>query len=323
MHRNITSRALTLDDLCEGDILIMLGPTLAATLVCCCGRSWGSSHVGQVMRLDGHLWLAESTPHSPNSDSNFSQWIRHGRGPVHDGVCATRIAESWVYYTAIDIYRPIGVTQSHLLAMRNEFLRLYGSPYKRVVHELGPACLACVGCVHVQSPPSAYDCSDLTYHLFDTIGHARSDTNIRIFGDAVVRPYDIPRVIACDRIGHAQGAYAIGDPRSLVRFTDTMVSLHYPKTPRVAHITTPCVPCVPCVQAVPGGQSVTTIPPNQLSVKCAASAPCNSPGPPIQHTCTSIVSTPIVPTQRSSHTENRRGGGGVYMYPIPYPMHRI
>jgi len=288
-RRDAMSRGLTLDDMYEGDILVMLGPTWAASLVCCCGRSWGSSHVGQVMRLGGQLWLAESTPHSNNPNSNFSQWVRPGSGPVHDGVCATKINDSLNYYAAIDIYRPIGVTPSQLQTMRTEFLRLYGSPYQRISQKLMPICFACDART---GAPIAYDCSDLTYHLFDTIGHATSDANIRIFGADFVRPYDIPRVIACDRIGHADGVYAIGDSRSFLSFMNTRVPAS------TAQVAPPYSSCVPCV----------------------ASTPFSSPVPPHRPTC-----TPIGPTSRSSLTrDDRLRRYGVDAHPIAYPtMHRI
>ena len=212
----VKSRGVAISDLQEGDILVMFGPTVAASLICCCGRSWGSSHVGQVMRLDGQLWLAESTPFSPSPRLNFSQWVRPGAGPVHGGVCATMISDSFAYYTAIDIYRPMCVTRIDLETMRLEFLRLYGSPYKRVLYELAMKCVGCVRCTDAHVVRPGYSCSDLTCHLFGSIGHVRSDLNVRIFGYDVVRPYDIPRLIACDRLGHAAGVYGIGDPRSVV-----------------------------------------------------------------------------------------------------------
>ncbi len=73
-----------------------------------------------------------------------------------------------------------------LQTMRTEFLRVYGLPYKRVVHELVRECVACFVCAEAHAPRT-YDCSDLAYHLFDMIGHVRSDVNIRIFGDDFVR----------------------------------------------------------------------------------------------------------------------------------------
>ena len=134
MQHDGVNRGLAITDLREGDILIMLGHTMAATIVCCCLGSCGSSHVGQVVRIGGQLWLAEST-----IDSAFKQWILPGTGPVHDGVCATRIEDSFAYYNAIDVYRA----------------------------------------------------KDLTSADLDTMS-----------------------VIACDRIGHVDSVYAIGDPWS-------------------------------------------------------------------------------------------------------------
>ena len=106
--------------------------------------------------------------------------------------------------------------------MRSEFLRLYGSPYKRVLYELSMKCVASVGCGDGYVP-SGYDCSDLVCHLFGMTGRVLSDWNIRIFGYDVVRPYDVPRLIACDRLGHAIGVYAIGDPRSFVNIKGRLV----------------------------------------------------------------------------------------------------
>ena len=215
MQRDTVRSGLKITDLCEGDILVMLGPTVWSSLVCCCGRSWGSSHVGQVMRLNGRLWLAEAAPHMSNPNSNFSQWARPGTQPVHDGVCASNLEDSFAYFNAIDIYRPIGITPSDLVKMRTEFLRLYGLPYKPIGTKFVNSCRAIVGCRNVHAR-YAYDCSDLTYHLFQTIGRVSTDANIRIFSDEFVRPYDIPRVIACNRVGRADGAYAICDPRSFL-----------------------------------------------------------------------------------------------------------
>lgn len=253
----MTSHGLSLDDLREGDILVMLGPTLAASLICCCGRSWGSSHVGQVMCLDGQLWLAESTPYSADPRSNLSQWVRPGFSPVHDGVCATKIADSFAYYAAIDIYRPMCVTLAELDTMRSEFLRLYGSPYKRVLYELSMKCVTSVGCVDGYVP-RGYDCSDLVCHLFGMIGRVISDWNIRIFGYDVVRPYDVPRLIACDRLGNAIGVYAIGDPRSFVNINGRLVvpsrrSIIAP----VTLLPTQGVSCASCVRS-----------PSQMSYAC-------------------------------------------------------
>lgn len=41
MQRDAVERALKISDLREGDILIMLGPLPWASIVCCCGLSWG------------------------------------------------------------------------------------------------------------------------------------------------------------------------------------------------------------------------------------------------------------------------------------------
>ena len=202
MKRDVVSNRLTISDLREGDILVMLGNSLASTVVCCCLRSWGSSHVGQVMRLDGEMWLAESTPHS-----DFKQLLVPGREPVYDGVSATKIEDSFCYYNAIDVYRPIGISSTELQIMRSEFLRLYASPYKHVVNKLMSRC--CVGCD--ENAQYTYDCSDLIYHLFDKIGRINRDVRVR---KELVRPYDITRLISCDRVGHVDGVYAIGDPRS-------------------------------------------------------------------------------------------------------------
>jgi hypothetical protein len=220
----VKSRVLAISDLQEGDILVMFMPSLVASLICCCGCSWGSSHVGQVMRLDGQLWLAESTPFSLIPRLNFSQWVRPGAGPVHGGVCATAISDSFTYYTAIDIYRPVGVTRNSLDTMRNEFLRLYGTQYKRLLYEVAMKCVVCIGRDLSDAVSSGYDCADLTFHLFGMIGHVGSDLNVRLFGYDVVRPYDIPRLIACDRLGHADGAYSIGDPRSFLHTKDRRVN---------------------------------------------------------------------------------------------------
>lgn len=206
IQRDAVSRILTITDLREGDILVMLGNTLAATIVCCCLRSWGSSHVGQVIRLDGQLWLAESTPHS-----NFHQLLRPGLGPVYDGVCATKIEDSFGYYNAIDVYRPIGITQSDLHTMRTEFLRLYGSPYNHTFNKLVDEC--CVGYEN-ENEKYTYDCSDLTYHLFNKIGRVNPAMYIRVCSKDFVRPYDITKVISCNRVGNVDGVYAVGDPRS-------------------------------------------------------------------------------------------------------------
>lgn len=129
--------------------------------------------------------------------------------------------------------------------------------YKQITQKLMPTRIACVGCVDAHTP-RAYDCSDLTYHLFDTIGHTRSDMNIRIFGHDFVRHYDIPRIIACHRIGHAHGVYAIGYPRSLLGLTGRRVTTH-------AHVasmsTSSGIPCdlggqsVQCVRHVSPGSS--------------------------------------------------------------------
>ena len=204
MKRDAVNRGLTIADIQEGDIFIMLGNTIAASIVCCCLRSWWSSHVGQVVRLDGQLWLGEST-----INSNFNQWVRPGLEPVHDGVCATKIEDSFAYYNAIDVYRPTGITHCDIQTMRAEFIRLYGFPYKHVINKFGNKC----GCVD-EHAPRAYGCSDLIHHLFATIGHVKPDMYLRVWGDDFVRPLDITRVIECDRIGHIEGVYAIGDPRS-------------------------------------------------------------------------------------------------------------
>lgn len=215
MQRSAVGGALKITDLCEGDILIMLGPLPWASIVCCCGLSWGSSHVGQVMRLNGQLWLAESTPHMSNPRANLTQLIQPGAGPVHNGVCASKLEDNFAYFNAIDIYRPIGITQSNLVKMREEFLRLYGSPYEPVVNKLVGRVRAVAGCGNVDDR-RAYNCSDLTYHLFQIIGHVNAADYFRVFGDDFMRPYDITRVIACHRVGHAHGVYAIGDPRSFI-----------------------------------------------------------------------------------------------------------
>ena len=215
MQRGAVGCALKITDVREGNILIMLGPLPWASIVCCCGLSWGSSHVGQVVCLNEQLWLAESTPHMSNPRANFTQLLRPGAGPIHDGVCASKLEDNFAYFNAIDVYRPIGITQSDLVKMRYEFLRLYGSPYEPVVDKFVTRGCAVAGCGHVHAR-CAYNCSDLTYHLFKTIGHVNADSFCCVFGDDFMRPYDITRVIACDRVGHADGAYAIGDPRSFI-----------------------------------------------------------------------------------------------------------
>jgi hypothetical protein len=202
MQRDAVRCALNLSDLCEGDILIMLGPLPWASLVCCCGFSWGSSHVGQVMRLNGELWLAESTPRMSNPRANLTQWVKPGTGPVYDGVCASKLEDNFAYFNAIDVYRPIGITQSDLVEMRSEFLHLYGLSYEPVVNKFVNRCRAIVGCGNVRGR-CAYNCSDLTYHLFKTIGRVNGDDYFCYFGDDFMRPYDITRVIACYRVGRA------------------------------------------------------------------------------------------------------------------------
>jgi len=167
------------------------------------------------MRLNGQLWLAESTPHMSNPRANFNQLPQPGTATVHDGVCASKLEDNFAYFNAIDIYRPTGITQSDLVKMRYEFLRLYGSSYEPVIDKFVDRCRTWSGCGNVRAR-QAYNCSDITYHLFDTIGHVHGDAYFHYFGDDFMRPYDITRVIACDRMGHAEGAYAIGDPRSFI-----------------------------------------------------------------------------------------------------------
>lgn len=216
MQRGADGCAVKITDFREGDILIMLGPLPWASVVCCCGFSWGSSHVGQVMRLNGELWLAESTPNMSNPCAKLTQLLQPGAGPVHDGVCASKLEDNFAYFNAIDVYRPRGITHSDLVKMRNEFLRLYGSSYEPVVSKFVNRCRAVTGVGKVQDR-GAYNCSDLTYHLFKTIDHVNRDDYFCYFGDDFMRPYDITRVITCDHLGHADCAYAIGDPRSFIR----------------------------------------------------------------------------------------------------------
>jgi len=166
------------------------------------------------------LWLAEST-----IDSEFKQCEMPGIGPVHNGVCATRIEDSFAYYSAIDVYRATDLTPADLDTMRTEFLRLYGLPYKGVVTKWLNK-LGVVGGCKDDEDIQSYGCSDLTLHLFNKIRRVQPDLYIRFWGNDFVRPRDITRVIACDRIGNVDGVYAIGDPRSwLTRFVTVPTQL--------------------------------------------------------------------------------------------------
>ena len=81
----------------------MLGNYPSSCITCACSLSFGSSHVGVVLELDGKLWLIESISFA---EEDVKQWLVPDTDTKPHGVIASEIDDDISYYTAMDVYRP-------------------------------------------------------------------------------------------------------------------------------------------------------------------------------------------------------------------------
>ncbi len=211
------SGVVRIDELAEGDILLMLGIYPMSCLTCCCSCSPGSSHVGTMIKLDGKLWLAESASFQ---EKDVGLWFGADAEPKAAGVIASSVADSLKYYSAIDVYRPRHITAEQKKALRDMFCELRSFPYEKSVFQIFNVALGC-HCVPFTS--DSIFCSELTALMFENAGLATKESNCCFVcpdhrkRSLSYRPYDIPHIVDVVRLGRLEGTYSIYDLRSCWR----------------------------------------------------------------------------------------------------------
>ena len=116
---------------------------------------WATVRKFVQKRSHALFWYAYTGKQLCAPGGKWAERDRVDAGPVHDGVCTSKLEDNFAYFNAIDVYRPIAITQSDLVKMRNTFLLLYGSPYEPVVNKFANRCRAVAGC-HAVNTRRAY-----------------------------------------------------------------------------------------------------------------------------------------------------------------------
>ena len=204
---------LTSSDLRSGDILLMLGAYPSSCITCTCSLSFGSSHVGVVLELDGKLWLIESISFA---EDDVKQWLVPDSDTKPPGVVASEINDNISHYTAMDVYRPDPpLSSKEIQGLKRSFYKYKGKPYEKSILQL---LNIAVGCPVIPTTNSIF-CSELVAKMFDDISRLNTTPicyiipNWREYAHNY-RPSDIPNIINCKRIGHMKGTRKISDIRA-------------------------------------------------------------------------------------------------------------
>ena len=199
-------------DLRSGDIILMLGNYPSSCITCTCSLSFGSSHVGVVLELDGKLWLIEAISFS---EDDVKQWLVPDTDTKPPGVVATEIDDNIVYYSAMDVYRPDPpLSTEEIQGLKRSFYKYKGKPYEKSTLQLLNIAL---GCPIIPTANSIF-CSELVAKMFDDISRLNTTPICYIVPNwreyaYNYRPSDIPNIINCNRIGHIKGTRKISDIR--------------------------------------------------------------------------------------------------------------
>jgi len=193
--------AIKFHDLQEGDIIAMEGKRVTSFVIA--AASGKVSHVGQMMKLGGKLWLVESVD---KINSSITRWDNEGCCPVRSGVSASALPTLMFLYKRSGVYRPTpALTEKELDIMRTEFLKLYGNPYET---NLLMFLNAFTGMPTLGKRKNFY-CSQLTAYLFRKAGRLNSQYNLIRYKTGNYRPNDLVNSIKCNYKGKLPGTKPI------------------------------------------------------------------------------------------------------------------
>jgi len=195
----IDPNAVDIHDIQEGDIILLRGTAWSSWII-----GWvsnGSSHVGQIMKLDDHLWFIESVSWRENGDE-VMLWTNN-QPPIMSGVTAAALPMLLPWYRKSALYRPTPrLSESELGTMRDEFLDLFGNKYERNWIRLANV----VPGIPIRKPAKKkFYCSQLTAHLFKKIGRLKTSYSTIRYKSGDYRPVDIPKAIDCKYKGYFAG----------------------------------------------------------------------------------------------------------------------
>lgn len=197
------SKVIQVNELQEGDIILLGGRAISSKLIAFWSK--GSSHVGQMMNLDGKLWLVESVSWKTNGgDEPIDSYVdKNGKGCCFSsGIVATALPQLVKYYATTGVFRPTpALNENELSAMRREFQRMHGLGYEMSVTRLTNA----VASLPRKKPRKKFFCSQLTAHLFRLIGRLRKEYSKRRYNSGDYLPSDIVDAIDTNYKGHFQG----------------------------------------------------------------------------------------------------------------------
>ena len=197
-----------INQLKEGDFLVMLGNRPGSCCICFFSLSWVASHISVVLNIDGKLRLVEATEFISDDVETIL-----GVTEQRSGVISTEIEENLRHYSAVDVYRPVpDMTNQELQKMKDLFYEKMEMPYEKNFFQLVNVGL---GCPFFRTKNS-YHCSEFVAEIYKAAGRLEKKSVCCCVPDwrwenLAYRPTDIPNHVNCVRLGHVAGTTPLWD----------------------------------------------------------------------------------------------------------------
>lgn len=191
--------AIKMSDLQEGDLVVLTGRQVTSLFISIFSR--GTSHVGQIMKINDKLWFIESV----NKISNPHVILFNDSGccPKRSGVAASALPSIIPAYKKSAIYRPTPrLTEHELGIMRKEFMAMYKHDYEHNWLRLANSALTIPS---QKNKKERFYCSQLIAHLFKKADRLRKDFSSLRYNTGDYKPSDIPLAIKCIYKGYLPG----------------------------------------------------------------------------------------------------------------------